>query len=940
MANKGLILAIAAKFDDRELKKAASQLDDFGQKASLVVGAAFAAAGYAAFQFGKDAVLAAEGVQVANQRLGQIAESMGLFGSQTADVTDRLIKYAEANEMALGTDAELIKATQAKLLTFAELGATADEAGGAFDRATLAAIDLAAAGFGSAESNATQLGKALQDPIKGLTALTRSGVTFTEEQKKLITSLVESGDILSAQDLILSAIETQVGGTAAATATASEKMSLAFGNLSEQVGAALLPAVESLIPILEDLLPVLGEQLVQAVNSVPWEKVVTDLANFAGWVIQNIDGLTRIAQVVGIAAAVFGTLTIAIKTAEIAMAIMKVTNAVLASTFGATAAGAAAATTAMKLFKAALITTGIGAIVVALGYVAEGFINAADKGENLNNTDLSGMVGELNGVESAAWGAANALGYVQIPEGGLIPASPTGASTKPQNPKPGEVYTWYNLDPKTNQAVWWTQTWTGSTWSKPEKMTYTPSGGGGGGGGGAKKVNPVDEFFKDLNAQIAKQKAAIKLADLGLSQPLIEKILGSGSDWQQIFDYIVKGGSAAADEMQKLFNKTEDGLAAAKEAAEQLAAQTQAIIDSTMERYDRLLAAYEENQAAIKALNSEVQNLYDSYKETFAVADQFGEAEQAVLDLTKGLRDLIAAQDNTFMTEKQKKKVQTYLSAVESDMRAVAQQRDDLASRLDEAKSVFKDYFDSIVGSVDITKFKGKSESIIKQLRKQVEAQAKFQEDIKKLRSSGLSQQALEQIQKAGVEAGGATAQALLTGGQGAIDEVNSLYAQLGDIATSATEAELGPMFGAGVDLSNGLIAGLEAQSNQLKIVAEGLALDFADSFENILNKNIRRLARPDAGAWAQYAQDLAAAQQALAATLAPGQQVQYRPGDIVNGIQMPSMPVSDPTTRGQITINVTAGMGTNGGEVGRQIVDEIKKYERRNGAVFVPAVM
>jgi hypothetical protein len=81
---------------------------------------------------------------------------------------------------------------QAKLLTFGELAKSADQAGGAFDRATKAAIDMGAAGFGTAEMNAVQLGKALNDPIKGVAALAKSGVTFTEQEKEKIKTLVES----------------------------------------------------------------------------------------------------------------------------------------------------------------------------------------------------------------------------------------------------------------------------------------------------------------------------------------------------------------------------------------------------------------------------------------------------------------------------------------------------------------------------------------------------------------------------------------------------------------------------------------------------------------------------------------------------------------------------------------------------------------------------
>ena len=192
----------------------------------------------------KDSVKAAEEAAVANQRIDAIAESMGEFGTETAKVTKRIKDYADSQEFAVGVDGDIIKATQAKLLTFRELTKTADVMGGSFDRATIAALDMAAAGFGEATSNATQLGKALNNPIDGITALNRAGIQFTDDQKALIRSLVESGDVLKAQDIILTEIENQVGGTAAATATASERMTIAFGQVSEAVGEILLPVVE------------------------------------------------------------------------------------------------------------------------------------------------------------------------------------------------------------------------------------------------------------------------------------------------------------------------------------------------------------------------------------------------------------------------------------------------------------------------------------------------------------------------------------------------------------------------------------------------------------------------------------------------------------------------------------------------------------------------
>lgn len=267
-----LNLNIISKFNDKGVKEATAAFGGVGKtlgKLAGIVAAAFSVR--AISNFARESIAAAEGVAVANQRLDQIAKSMGIFGEQTSIVTDRLKAYAESNELILATDAEVIKATQAKLLTFKELAQTADVTGGAFDRATAAAVDLAAAGFGTAEGNAIQLGKALNNPIKGITALTRSGITFTDAERQKIKALTESGNILEAQNLILSAIETQVGGTAAATATASQKMKISFDNIREAFGAGLMPAFEgfadAMFPVFQKMSPII-EKLGATISAI------------------------------------------------------------------------------------------------------------------------------------------------------------------------------------------------------------------------------------------------------------------------------------------------------------------------------------------------------------------------------------------------------------------------------------------------------------------------------------------------------------------------------------------------------------------------------------------------------------------------------------------------------------------------------------------------
>ena len=263
MARPDGSIVIDTKIDESGFNRGAARLKTLGASAGKAAAAGIGLAVIALGAYSVAAVGAAEADAIANKRIEAIATSMGLYGDQVDEVTDRLTDLATKTALATGVDDLAIKATQAKLLTFKQLAGSADEVGGAFDRATMAAIDLAAAGFGEAEQNAVQLGKALQDPVKGITALARSGVTFTEQEKEKIKTLVESGKVLEAQDLVLKAIETQVGGTADATASMSDRVGVAMGELQEAAGGPLMEAFDALGPGLMEglkaLEPVFGD---------------------------------------------------------------------------------------------------------------------------------------------------------------------------------------------------------------------------------------------------------------------------------------------------------------------------------------------------------------------------------------------------------------------------------------------------------------------------------------------------------------------------------------------------------------------------------------------------------------------------------------------------------------------------------------------------------
>jgi hypothetical protein len=231
---------------NKEAESGLSKLGDGFKKFGKVAAVGALAAGAAFVAVGKKLFDAAEAAGTANARIETIASSMNLFGDNAGAVSGRLVKLAEDQAKLTGVSRTTIKETSALLLTFKGVAESADEVGGTFDRAQKAALDLAAAGFGSATSNAQSLGKALEDPIKGLASLTRQGVTFTDAEKDRIKTLVESNRVGEAQAIILEAIEKQVGGTAEATANASDRIRESFGVLVDQVALALAPTFEKL----------------------------------------------------------------------------------------------------------------------------------------------------------------------------------------------------------------------------------------------------------------------------------------------------------------------------------------------------------------------------------------------------------------------------------------------------------------------------------------------------------------------------------------------------------------------------------------------------------------------------------------------------------------------------------------------------------------------
>lgn len=207
---------------------------------SMALGLGGVAAGAAVI--GKKSIDAAVEAQKVQKQVEQIIKRTGGAAGISAKQVDKL---AESMMYKTGIDDEAIKTSMSYLLTAKGVRNEHGKGNQIFDRASMAALDLGKV-YGSTDAAAKALGKALTDPTKGVTALKRAGVSFTEAQKAQIKALQESGDLLGAQKIILGEVEGRVGGVAEKTATAGDKMKVAFGEVQEKIGKGLLPIAEKL----------------------------------------------------------------------------------------------------------------------------------------------------------------------------------------------------------------------------------------------------------------------------------------------------------------------------------------------------------------------------------------------------------------------------------------------------------------------------------------------------------------------------------------------------------------------------------------------------------------------------------------------------------------------------------------------------------------------
>jgi hypothetical protein len=255
-----ITIPILTDFNGRGIDRGIKQfqkLETKGQKAGFLIRKAAIPAALALGAIALAAKAGLEGVMADDEALANLQSTITSTGNAANITSESFFAYANELQKVTGTGADQITQGAALLATFKNVRNEVGAGNQVFNRATKAALDLSKKGFGDLSGSNKMLGKALNDPIRGITALGRAGVTFTDEQKATIKTLQESGRTLDAQKIILKEVEDQVSGTAeafgATTRGKIERSKRAFEEMQKTLARALLPVLESAASIFQKL---------------------------------------------------------------------------------------------------------------------------------------------------------------------------------------------------------------------------------------------------------------------------------------------------------------------------------------------------------------------------------------------------------------------------------------------------------------------------------------------------------------------------------------------------------------------------------------------------------------------------------------------------------------------------------------------------------------
>ena len=341
VANLIEIIIRANNLASDQIKSITGSLDSMGNSAIKVGGALTAITAPISIFLGT-ALKAASEEQTVFGQLDAVLRSTAGAAGWTADEAKNLASELQG-VTRYGNVAVL--SAENMLLTFTSIGREI------FPQVTETALDMSTALGQDLKSSAIQLGKALNDPITGVTALRRVGVQFTDSQMEMIKSLVESNDLLGAQTMILNELQKEFGGSAkAAGETFAGKLDILknkFEDLQKKIAYIFMPTLGAL-----------------------FDKIGNVVDNISKWVDAN-PKLTKIIVAFGAALAALGPILIAVGGA---MKVIAVLAPVIGTVIGALTSPVALVVGGVALLAKILnidLVKGFGRLIESIGWFVD-----------------------------------------------------------------------------------------------------------------------------------------------------------------------------------------------------------------------------------------------------------------------------------------------------------------------------------------------------------------------------------------------------------------------------------------------------------------------------------------------------------------------------------------------------------------------------------------
>jgi hypothetical protein len=645
---------------------------------------------------------------------------------------------------------------------------------------------------------------------RGFAKLEGSSRRLAEQQIRVELLFQRAGDALG-----------QYSKQAGTLFAAQQTLRAEFNNMQAVVGYALTPAFAelalSLRPLVQELVPVMvaifksvipvvqdltsnKERLVEVVISVAkaFLVITQTIVGVTSFVIKNIEAIRFLIVTMG-------TLLITVKIWQVMATGIMLANSKLV-TMNVTLIKTAKA---LRIVKLAIASTGFGLIALGVGAVATAVMGATDDIDE----SLADLDAQLKGFDSGGF------------EADVLAATEGMAA----------------LDQSMSEAA---------------------------GGAGAAK-NAIGDFFKSMADDSRKLSARLQLETFGASAGLIEKILGSGEDWYKVFEEVTRQGMSSVQNVQAMFLQTAAGF------------------DEAMDKWQQEFDAFKEFEKQALAAKDAFVEFAREFKVLPSIAEQIGEFERSSIDKLSSFEDkLKEAFDNGYLLDESYQNLLAYARDEFSVLRQIERQRDSLLARRNAAEQLITQVQQSIAGSaslvdlmrnvqdsaeqVNIVEFAQRTVSagnelrefrtalisnfsepieqagssaakLVQSYRSVVERTREFVENLKALRALGLDPQLFNQLVQAGVEAGGATAQALVEGGADTITEINGLFAELDALGVELGENTAQVMYGQGENFVDGIVKGLESQLDELESMANSLAESFTTTFEEVLIAGIER---------------------------------------------------------------------------------------------------